>query len=68
VIHQQPFFHDGDAVQYRADRKRGERNPEQVLAFADQREDGVQQAERVQGRGHAQPDDTHFSHAHAVAP
>ena len=41
---------------------RGERNPEEVLAFADQREDGVQQAERVQGRGHAQPDDAHFSH------
>jgi hypothetical protein len=62
VIHEQPLFYDGDAVQHRADGKRAERNAEEVLAFADQGKDGVQQAERVQGRGHAQPDDTHFSH------
>ena len=43
-------------------RKRRERHAEQVLAVADQGEDGVQQAERIQGRGHAQPDDAHFSH------
>ena len=33
-----------------------------LLAAADQGEDGVQQAERIQRGGHAQPDDAHFSH------
>jgi hypothetical protein len=33
-----------------------------MLAFTDQRKDGVQQADGVQGRGYAQPDNTHFSH------
>ena len=27
-----------------------------MLTFADESKDGVQQAERVRGRGHAQPD------------
>ena len=39
-----------------------ERDAEEVLAAANQGEDGVQQAERVKRGGHAQPDDAHFSH------
>ena len=42
--------------------KARQRHAEQMLAAADQGKDGVQQAERIQCRGHAQPDDAHFSH------
>ena len=46
----------------RADGECAQRDAEEVFAFADQGEDGVQQAERIKGGGHAQPDDTHFGH------
>jgi len=62
VVREHSLVDDRDAMQDGADRKRGEGNAEEVLAFADQRKDGVQQADRVQSRGHAQPDNTHFSH------
>ena len=42
--------------------ERAQRHAKQVLAAADQGEDGMQQAEGVQRGGHAQPDDAHFSH------
>ena len=44
------------------DRERDQRHAEQEFAAANQSEDGVQQAERVKRRGHAKPDDAHFSH------
>ncbi len=50
----------------RAEAEGAQRHAEQVLAAADQGKDGVQQAEGIQGRGHAQPDDAHFSHANPV--
>ena len=37
-------------------------NPAHVFAAPDQHKDGVQEAERIQSRGHTQPDDAHFSH------
>ena len=46
----------------RAEGEGAQGDAEQVLAAADQGEDGVQQAERIQRGGHAQPDDAHFSH------
>ena len=56
------LFHDGDEVEDRAEAEGAERDAEQVLAAPDQGKDGMQQAERIQRRGHAQPDDAHFSH------
>ena len=53
---------DGNEVEDRPQGEGPQRHAEQVLAAADQRKDGVQQAERVQSRGHTQPDDAHFSH------
>ena len=46
----------------RAEAEGAQRHAEEVFAPADQGKDGVQQAERVQRGGHAQPDDAHFSH------
>ena len=49
-------------MEHRSDRKRPQRHAEQVLAVANQGEDGVQQAQRIQSRRHAQPEDAHISH------
>ena len=59
---EQALFDDGDTMQHGADGKCRKSNTEQVFPLAHQRKNRVQQADRVQGRGHSQPDDTHFSH------
>ena len=56
------FFHDGDEVEDGAQGEGGQGDAEEVLAAANQGKDGVQQAERIERGGHAQPDDAHFSH------
>ena len=49
-------------MKYRGEAESAQRDTEQLLAPADQGEDGMQEAEGVQGGGHAKPDDAHFSH------
>src|ERR1035437_2209145 len=56
------LFDDGDEVEYRAQGEGGQGDAKQVLAAANQGEDGMQEAERVERGGHAKPDDAHFSH------
>ena len=56
------LFDDGDEVEDRAQGEGGQRDAEEVLAAADQGEDGMQEAERVKRGGHAEPDDAHFCH------
>src|SRR5450759_3809403 len=56
------LFHDGDEVEYGAQGEGGEGDAKQVLAAANQGENGMQQAERIERGGHAEPDDAHFSH------
>ena len=56
------LFDDGDEVEDRAQGEGGQGDAEEVLAAADQGKNGMQQTERVQRGGHAQPDDAHFSH------
>ena len=61
-IAENALFDDGNEVEDRPQDEGPQRHAEQVLAAADQRKNGVQEAERVQSRGHRQPDDAHFSH------
>ena len=56
------LFDDGDEVEYGAQGEGGQGDAKQVLAAADQGENGMQQTERIERGGHAEPDDAHFSH------
>jgi hypothetical protein len=55
-------FNDGDEVEDRTQGKGGQGDAKQVLAPADQGKNGMEQAERIERGGHAEPDDAHFSH------
>src|SRR5450759_517934 len=56
------LFDDGDEVEYGAQGEGGQGDAKQVLAAANQGENGMQQTERIKRGGHAKPDDAHFSH------
>src|ERR1035441_3918233 len=57
-----PHFNNGYEMKNRSQRKRSQRHAKQVFAPPDERKNGMQQPQRVQGSRHAQPDDAHFSH------
>src|ERR1035437_8235240 len=56
------LFDDGDEVEYGAQGEGGQGDAKQVLAAANQGENGMQQTERIKRGGHAKPDDAHYSH------
>ncbi len=51
-----------DDVQDRADAERAERDAEHLGLAPQDDNDGVDQADRVQRSGHAEPKDAHFVH------
>src|ERR1035441_758897 len=56
------LFDDGDEVEDGAQGEGGHGDAKQVLAAAHQGKNGMQQTERIERCGHAEPDDAHFSH------
>ena len=62
MLERNPLLHDGNQMKNRRQRKGSKRHAKQARAPANNREDGVQQADGIQRGSHTQPHDAHFRH------
>ncbi len=61
VLHQ-PLFDDRNQLEERAETECGEGGAEETFAPAQNRDDGIEKAERIKSGGDAEPEDTGFAH------
>ena len=62
MILDQSLFHDGDEVEQRADAERCEGNAKEAFAPAQNGDDGIEKAERIESGGDTKPEKTGFAH------